>query len=140
MLRMMAPDAPLLALAYVSLILAAAGESLVPLLYGLVIDAIAISPNPDDFRKYILYLIGTAFATGIFTGLRGSTFIVLGGRFGKRLRVHLFRALLRQVNAAQGGIGKARKDSGGLRRIREESHLPSARAASSGAGLLHHCF
>ena len=30
------------------------------------------------------------------TGLRGSTFIVLGGRFGKRLRVLLFESLLKQ--------------------------------------------
>eukprot|EP00900_Chrysochromulina_parva_P009996 jgi/Chrpa1/18999/Chrysochromulina_OHIO_Genome00006674-RA len=93
---LMAPDTHLLALAYVSLILAAAGESLVPLLYGLVIDAIAINPQPEQFRKYMLYLILTAFLTGIFTGLRGSTFTVIGGVFGKRLRVYLFRALLEQ--------------------------------------------
>ena len=83
-------------LAYASLMLAAAGESSVPLLYGLVIDAIAIKPNPVQLQEYILLLIATAFATGIFTGLRGSTFIVLGGRFGKRLRVQLFEALLKQ--------------------------------------------
>ena len=42
MLSMMAPDAHLLLLAYTSLIIAAAGESVVPWLYGLTIDSIAI--------------------------------------------------------------------------------------------------
>ena len=48
------------------------------------------------FREYMLLLIGTALSTGIFTGFRGSTFIIIGGRFGKRLRMRLFKALLRQ--------------------------------------------
>ena len=34
--------------------------------------------------------------TGLCTGFRGSTFIVLGGRFSKRLREHLFGSLLSQ--------------------------------------------
>ena len=94
--RMMLPDAHLLLLAYISLGLAAFGESLVPLLYGQVIDAIAIYPDTERFHKYLLYLIGTAALTGIFTGLRGSTFIFIGGRFGARLRTKLFEALLKQ--------------------------------------------
>ena len=83
-----------------SLILAALGESFIPFLYGRVIDAIAINPNApgnmENFRNYMLALIGTALGTGIFTGFRGSTFIVVGGRFGKRLRVRLFESLLKQ--------------------------------------------
>ena len=35
-------------------------------------------------------------STGVFTGLRGSTFIFIGGRFGSRLRTGLFESLLRQ--------------------------------------------
>ena len=85
-------------LAYTSLIFAALGESFVPLLYGQVIDAIAIAPDMQRFRTYMLALIGTALATGVFTGLRGSTFIVLGGRFGKRLRLRLFESLLAQAS------------------------------------------
>ena len=95
-LRMMLPDVHLLVLAYSSLCLAAFGESLVPLLYGQVIDAIAIYPDMERFRTYLFYLIGTALFTGVFTGLRGSTFIVIGGRFGARLRILLFESLLRQ--------------------------------------------
>jgi ATP-binding cassette subfamily B (MDR/TAP) protein 9 len=95
-LRMMGPDWCLLLWAYFSLVLAALGESLVPYLYGQVIDAIAIQPDMERFRNFMLLLIGTALSTGIFTGFRGSTFIVIGGRFGKRLRMRLFEALLRQ--------------------------------------------
>ena len=96
MLAMMRPDAHLLALAYASLIIAAAGEATVPLLYGRVIDAIGIQQDPQAFKVNILALMGTAVVTGIFTGLRGSTFIVVGGRFGKRLRARLFASLLEQ--------------------------------------------
>ena len=71
-LRMMLPDVHLLVLAYSSLCLAAFGESLVPLLYGQVIDAIAIYPDMERFRTYLLYLIGTALFTGVFTGVRAS--------------------------------------------------------------------
>lgn len=94
--RMLGPDWHLLLWAYFSLVLAALGESLVPMLYGQVIDAIAIQPDMGRFREYMLLLIGTALSTGIFTGFRGSTFIIIGGRFGKRLRIRLFKALLRQ--------------------------------------------
>ena len=95
-LRLMRPDWHLLLLAYSSLIVAAAGDATVPLLYGRVIDAIAIEPDASKFRSNMLALIGVALSTGLFTGLRGSTFIVIGGRFGKRLRIELFDALLRQ--------------------------------------------
>ena len=95
-MRMIAPDWVLLSWAYFSLILAALGESLVPMLYGQVIDAIAISPDMQKFSKQMLLLILTALGTGVFTGFRGSTFIVIGGRFGKRLRLKLFASLLQQ--------------------------------------------
>ena len=95
-MRLMSRDVHLLALAYTSLIIAAAGESAVPYLYGKVIDAIAINPDVDAFRRYMLLLLLTALITGIFTGLRGSTFIVIGGRFCQRLRQNLFEALLEQ--------------------------------------------
>ena len=60
MYRMMLPDTHLLLMAYASLSLAAFGESIVPLLYGRVIDAIAIIPDQEAFRTNLLYLIGTA--------------------------------------------------------------------------------
>ena len=45
---------------------------------------------------YMLYLVVTSAVTGIFTGVRGSTFIVLGARFSLRLRQMLFDKLLEQ--------------------------------------------
>ena len=95
-LKMMKPESHLLVLAYMSLIVAAAGEATMPLLYGRVIDAIGIQPSASALKQNLILLILTAFVTGIFTGLRGSTFIVVGGRFGKRLRTRLFESLLRQ--------------------------------------------
>jgi hypothetical protein len=50
-------------------------------------------------RTSLGLLILTAALTGIFTGLRGSTFIVIGGRFGARLRILLFESLLQQAHA-----------------------------------------
>ena len=38
----------------------------------------------------MLLLVLTAVVTGVFTGFRGSTFIVIGGRFSVRLRRRLF--------------------------------------------------
>ena len=34
--------------------------------------------------------------TGLFTGVRGSTFMIIGARFGIRLRNELFASLLKQ--------------------------------------------
>jgi len=68
----------------------------VPLLYGKVIDAIVIGKDTDAFVRYMILLVCAAFVTGIFTGFRGSTFIVIGGRFGVRLRQRLFDSLLQQ--------------------------------------------
>ena len=95
-LRMTRPDWHLMAFAYASLTVAAAGDTSIPFLYGQLIDAIAISRDPDKFRSYMLLLVGAAIGTGIFTGFRGSTFIVIGGRFSVRLRQRLFASLMRQ--------------------------------------------
>ena len=94
--RMTRPDWHLMAFAYASLTVAAAGDTSIPFLYGQLIDAIAISRDPDKFRSYMLMLVGCAIGTGIFTGFRGSTFIVIGGRFSVRLRQRLFASLMRQ--------------------------------------------
>lgn len=76
----MRPDAHLLAFAGISLVIAAAGESTVPFLYGRVIDSIAINHDPAAFSRQLGLLLLVALVTGIFTGFRGSTFIAIGGR------------------------------------------------------------
>ena len=80
-LAMVRPDWHLLVFAYASLVVAAAGDTTIPFLYGQLIDAIAINRDPDKFTTYMLLLVLTAVVTGVFTGFRGSTFIVIGGRF-----------------------------------------------------------
>ena len=82
-LRLMRPDAHLLAFAGVSLVVAAAGESTVPFMYGRVIDSIAINHDPTAFAHQLALLLLVALVTGIFTGFRGSTFIAIGGRCGR---------------------------------------------------------
>ena len=101
---LMGPDGPLLCFAYSALIVAAAGESVVPLLYGKVIDAIAISKDPDGFVRQISRLIVAAAITGLATGCRGATFTYVGGRFGVRLRQRLFDSLLRQEATFFGAV------------------------------------
>ena len=83
-LAMVRPDWHLLVFAYASLVVAAAGDTTIPFLYGQLIDAIAINRDPDKFTTYMLLLVLTAVVTGVFTGFRGSTFIVIGGRFSVR--------------------------------------------------------
>jgi len=80
-LAMVRSDWHLLVFAYASLVVAAAGDTTIPFLYGQLIDAIAINRDPDKFTTYMLLLVLTAVVTGVFTGFRGSTFIVIGGRF-----------------------------------------------------------
>ena len=80
------------------LVQAAAGQSAIPFLFGKIITAVAIETvstlhksssaiavisvsdccqDDHDFHKYMLYLVITALVTGIFTGFRGSSFIVV---------------------------------------------------------------
>lgn len=89
------PDWRLLILAYIALAVAAAGESALPFLLGEMVQRIG-EKNFDLFHTYMLYTIGTAALTGIFTGIRGSTFLIVGARFSRRLQSRLFSALLRQ--------------------------------------------
>ena len=91
------PDWPLFLVAFFALTVAAAGESLIPFLLGKIIDAVALYRNTEDFHRYTLYLVATAAVTGVFTGLRGSTFMVVGARFSVRMRQRLFDSILRQV-------------------------------------------
>ena len=90
------PDWPLFIVAFCGLTIAAAGESAIPFLFGKIIDSIALDQNTAKFHQYMLYLVLCAAVTGCFTGLRGSTFIIVGARFSARLRQRLFDALLQQ--------------------------------------------
>lgn len=93
-IRLIGSDRWLLLFAFIALAIAAAGQSTVPFLLGRIINS--AEGDQKQFNDYLLYLVGTAAVTGIFTGLRGSTFIVVGARFNVRLRRRLFASLLAQ--------------------------------------------
>ncbi|KAJ1629458.1 hypothetical protein T492DRAFT_873304 [Pavlovales sp. CCMP2436] len=52
--------------AFFGLAIAAVGESLIPYLYGEILNEIALSKDPNAFRKPMLQLLLTAAATGTF--------------------------------------------------------------------------
>jgi len=87
-------DWPLMLWAFFGLTIAAAGESFIPYLYGRIIQSIAIDKDVKEFHAYMLLLVVCAAVTGLATGIRGATFIVLGARFSTRLRQALFDKLL----------------------------------------------
>ena len=87
-------DWHLMLLAVSGLTVAAAGESTIPYLYGQIIESITDSASQERFKTYMLWLVVVAAVTGLATGVRGSTFIVLGARFSTRLRQQLFDRLL----------------------------------------------
>jgi hypothetical protein len=67
-----------------------AGESSIPFWYGKIIEAIAIKHNEGLFKTYMTLCVLTAAVTGLATGVRGSSFLVLGARFSMRIRRMLF--------------------------------------------------
>jgi ATP-binding cassette subfamily B (MDR/TAP) protein 9 len=95
-LALCAPDWKLFVIAFGGLVVAAAGESIIPYLYGQILNDISqTSVDPDAFKRPMRSLVITAAITGFATGVRGSTFTVIGARFSTRLRTKLFDAMLR---------------------------------------------
>ena len=103
LLKLCAPDWPLLLVAFTSLALAATGEALLPALQGAALNAALGLDSPTggklSLRTALWQLGGVGFATAITTGLRGFIFWICGSRLVKRLRATLFSALLRQPQA-----------------------------------------
>ena len=116
LLGVCAPDAHLIALAFVFLLFAAMAQIYVPHYTGKVLDALAGAYNDDSgdndnnnddhadsspwaipgFVSNVEKLVLASILGGIFSGLRGSIFTVVGGRVNCRLRVMLMDSLLTQ--------------------------------------------
>jgi ATP-binding cassette subfamily B (MDR/TAP) protein 9 len=90
LLTLVAPERRLIMAAIVCLVLAAISGALVPHFVG----ASVISGDDDERKRQILALVGSAAVSGLFAALRGSCFIILGARTGRRLREQLLRSLL----------------------------------------------
>jgi len=98
-----APDAHLILLAFVCLTAAAVATVAIPKFTGDILDSIntKLVPNQsvwevDGFKDNVMYLAIAALCLGLFSGLRGSIFTVVGGRVNARLRVQLMNSLLAQ--------------------------------------------
>ena len=105
------PDLHLLGLAFLFLLLAAAAQVYIPKFTGNILDALerAFAGDDDDdsnhhesmsdvpgFMSSVRKLIAVSILGGVFSGIRGSVFTVVGGRVNVRLRVRLMDALLVQ--------------------------------------------
>jgi hypothetical protein len=107
LLAISAPDIRLIICAFVFLLLAAVAQVYIPRYLGNILDALAKEfgdgGNRDmnmwqvpGFMTNVKLLVVASVAAGIFSGLRGSIFTVVGGRVNVRLRVQLMDALLAQ--------------------------------------------
>lgn len=96
LLRMAAPDTPLLAVAFTAGSVAALGQALIPYYTGRIIDYASIEPNPAAFRATTVRMLAVAAACAVFTGIRGGLFTVAMTRLNVRLRTALFGSLMAQ--------------------------------------------
>jgi ABC transporter transmembrane region len=111
LLQLCAPDSFLILVAFIFLILAAAAQIYIPYFTGAILDALerAYSGNDDDddnghgsisdvpgFTSNVHKLIVVSILGGVFSGIRGSIFTVVGGRVNVRLRLRLMDSLLTQ--------------------------------------------
>ena len=107
------PDIHLIMVAFVFLLLAAIAQVYIPRYLGNILDALseAFTDVDDDtahrksmfdipgFMSNVRLLVLASVLAGVFSGVRGSCFSVVGGRVNVRLRVQLMDALLSQDTA-----------------------------------------
>ena len=102
-----APDAVWVFFAFTFLLLAAVSQVFIPRFLGNILDILANEfrdeGNRDKnmwevpgFMSNVKLLVSASIAAGVFSGLRGSIFTVVGGRVNVRLRVQLMDSLLAQ--------------------------------------------
>lgn len=108
LLSLCKPDFYLIFLAFIFLLLAAAAQIFIPKYTGAILDALAETFSGDDddspqsmadvpgFSSNVKKLIVASILGGVFSGVRGSIFTVVGGRVNVRLRMKLMDSLLVQ--------------------------------------------
>ncbi|VEU38856.1 unnamed protein product [Pseudo-nitzschia multistriata] len=109
LLKLCAPDAFLISIAFVFLLFAAMMQIYIPKYTGACLDALeqAYSSNDDGsnddnesikdipgFMSNVKKLLIVSVLGGFFSGVRGSIFTMVGGRVNVRLRLRLMDALL----------------------------------------------
>jgi len=103
LLNLCVPDVYYIMAAFVFLLAAAVAQVYIPRFTGNILDSLVEESgkpsevwNVPGFKNNIIWLIVAATAGGIFSGIRGSIFTVVGGRVNARLRTRLMESLLRQ--------------------------------------------
>eukprot|EP00548_Thalassiothrix_antarctica_P004729 CAMPEP_0194146816 /NCGR_PEP_ID=MMETSP0152-20130528/21902_1 /TAXON_ID=1049557 /ORGANISM="Thalassiothrix antarctica, Strain L6-D1" /LENGTH=903 /DNA_ID=CAMNT_0038847441 /DNA_START=69 /DNA_END=2780 /DNA_ORIENTATION=+ len=110
LLAMISPDSHLIFLASIFLLVAAASQIYIPTFTGRILDSLAEAFSGDQekrnsnmsvwdvpgFISNVVKLLIASIACGIFSGLRGSIFTIVGGRTNVRLRIKLMDSLLVQ--------------------------------------------
>lgn len=101
MLSLLAPDWPLLVLAFINMVIAAVSEAMIPHLLSRTLQSIidgqaAGTLTQSTFMGPLRKMFSAAAANAFFASLRGACFIRLGARISLRLRRTLFKALLNQ--------------------------------------------
>jgi hypothetical protein len=118
------PDLGWIAIAFVFLILAAIAQVYIPRFLGNILDSLAatFSDVDDDTTRHtsmfdvpgfmlnMKLLVVASVLAGVFAGLRGSIFTVVGGRVNVRLRVQLMDSLLAQILTLTAKMEKLRRD------------------------------
>lgn len=117
LLRLCAPDAPLICIAFIFLLLAAAAQIYIPRFTGDILDKLTETFTGDDddddgghksmsdvpgFMSNVRKLIAASILGGVFSGIRGSIFTAVGGRVVVRLRMMLMDSIMVQGRCNKG--------------------------------------
>ena len=89
------PEVPMLAFAMIMLLLSAAMLLVVPILFGLIIQAIRDGDN-STLMKSVVGLLVAAGGGGIVVLFRALGFQLAGQRVAARLRIDLYKSIIRQ--------------------------------------------
>ncbi|CAN9508677.1 unnamed protein product [Ophioblennius macclurei] len=96
MLKYFRPDTLHLVAAFSALILGVVCDSYVPLYQGQVVDMLRERELHADYGRTLACLALVYVGSALFAGVRGGMFMCVLSRLNKRLRLLLFRSLLRQ--------------------------------------------
>jgi len=87
---------PYLMAAVVFLLLAAGAQAIIPKVTGEVINAIVLEKSPERVHDSLLLLTSVSLACALFSGMRGSCFIMINTKMNVRIRDRLFSAIMAQ--------------------------------------------
>ncbi|KAM6472134.1 antigen peptide transporter 2 isoform 1-T1 [Liasis olivaceus] len=95
-LRLFRPDGPYLGGAFLFLVLAVTGQTLLPYYTGRLIDILGTKCDPEAFSATIFLLCLVSFGSSAFASCRGGLFMFTISRMVIRTRNLLFSSLVRQ--------------------------------------------